>query len=265
MIQDFRPPSGKIILFTHVSGVVSAFVLVAGLQWMAVRANTAPNTVSESPAPIAASTTAMAAAIAAPIPAAPIPAAPIPTPANQTAANQTAARQAWEYFAQNWQASGFVNTAAGETSSTLDDVATTLVALTSARELAIITPNEFDQKLTTLLNTLEESAGSVPPRLSRSLKLVANRYPQHAAQINRIQESWPISEQNTSDADLFAGLESGFPALSPTAVDRLLAAEITQHQATAPLTANTNGLILSSLLYQKVQQPLLAWAGGKAP
>jgi Protein of unknown function (DUF3131) len=277
MIQDFRPPSGKIILFTHVSGVISALVLVAGLQWMAGRANTE----SVSPQPIAAVTTA-----------------PIPTAPNQTDANQAIARQAWQYFAQNWRASGFVNPAIEQTNTTLADVATTLLALTSARELDVIPAAEFDQKLTTLLNTLEslaqspdqlastydvETAAAVIPepisadaaaqelnRLTRSLKVVASRYPQYAAQIDRISQSWPTSEQpststNTSDADLFAGIESGFPTLPPTSVDRVLAAEITQHQATAPDTANTNGLILSSLLYQKVQQPLLAWAGGTAP
>jgi hypothetical protein len=278
MIQDFRPPSGKIILFTHVSGVVSALVLVAGLQWMATLANRH----SEVPAPIAAALTTSSS----------------PTAPNQTTANQTAARQAWQYFAQNWQASGLVKPAPDQTTSTLADVATTIVALISARELDVIAAAEFDQKLTTLLNTLEtlsqqpdqlastydiETTAAVMPepisadesaqqlnRLGRSLKLVANRYPQHKPQIDRLQQSWPAGEPspnmpNTNDADIFAGIESGFPTLSTTAIDRLLAAEITQHQATAPLTANTNGLILSSLLYQKVQQPLLAWAGGKAP
>jgi hypothetical protein len=276
MIHDFRPPSGKIIVFTHVSGVISALVLVAGLQWMATQANRD----SELPAPIAT-----------------LPANALPVQ-TQPSANQVMAHQAWQYFAQHWQASGLVKSAADQTTSTLADIATTIVALTSARELDVIPAAEFDQKLTTLLNTLEtlsqqpdqlastydiETTAAVMPepisadesaqqlnRLGRSLKLVANRYPQHKPQIDRLQQSWPAGEPspnmpNTSDADIFAGIESGFPTLSATAIDRLLAAEITQHQATAPDTANTNGLILSSLLYQKVQQPLLAWAGGKAP
>jgi Protein of unknown function (DUF3131) len=180
MLQDFRAPSGKLVLLTHVGGFVSAILLLTSLQWLADAVNRqplGPSIASPQPAnsPLAnappanappvlsvaqldqtslqipASNPRLVATAALPLGTA---IAPI-TPADQPLAQQLA-RQSWQYFAQNTNGeTGLVSGASDQSSVTMADVASHLAALVSARELAVLPAAEFDQRLEKLLTTLE--------------------------------------------------------------------------------------------------------------
>lgn len=65
------------------------------------------------------------------------------------------ARIAWSYFERNYQqATGMVNAVDNYPSTTMWDTASYLGGLVAAHELGLICRNEFDERISTLLNTL---------------------------------------------------------------------------------------------------------------
>jgi Protein of unknown function (DUF3131) len=184
MLQDFRPPSGKILLLTHVGGVASAVLLLLSLQWLLANVNreklaTTTMPASQSPTRVSASrlspaqlddrslsaTTSGGFHRSDNLPPS-ITAAPASSPAQPIAPQL--ARQSWEYFRQNSHAeTGLVDGRAGQSRVTMADVAATLAAIVSARELDLIPAAEFDQRLEKLLNSLAQLPlydGALPHR-----------------------------------------------------------------------------------------------------
>lgn len=132
------------------------------------------------------------------------------------------ARQAWVYFRNNYQpATGFVNAGDGYPSTTMWDTASYLGALVAARDLGLVDKREFDDRLGTLLrtlNSLDLFRGELPNkayntqtaqmvnyanqtgeigysavdlgRLLIWLKIVAERYPEHANAIDHVVARW---------------------------------------------------------------------------
>ncbi|MDJ0571086.1 MAG: DUF3131 domain-containing protein [Pleurocapsa sp. MO_192.B19] len=68
----------------------------------------------------------------------------------------SAAKQAWEYFEANWnESTGLVNAVENYPWTTLWDQGSAILGIHSARQLDLISAEEFDSKITKLLSTLE--------------------------------------------------------------------------------------------------------------
>lgn len=131
------------------------------------------------------------------------------------------ARTAWKYFENNTQATGLVNAVDNYPSGTLWDMASYLGAVVAVRELGIISGQAADERLAKMLNalnglkffrnelpnkvyhtqTLEPSDyGNKPGEIGFSaldlgrilvwLKIVKERYPQHADAVDRFVLRW---------------------------------------------------------------------------
>jgi len=82
---------------------------------------------------------------------------PKPAPENLSADELKWAKTAWKYFENNFQTdTGMVNSVDQYPASTMWDTASYLMALISARRLDIIDREEFDKRLTLILDTLAE-------------------------------------------------------------------------------------------------------------
>jgi hypothetical protein len=82
--------------------------------------------------------------------------APPASRAPLTPTNQLVAKQAWKYFERNWNTqTGMVNAVDQMAWTTLWDQGSALLGIHAARQLGLITPDRFNQRMTTLLNTLE--------------------------------------------------------------------------------------------------------------
>ncbi len=183
MLQDFRPPSGKIILLTHVGGLASALLLLLSLQWLLANVNR--EKLATAPIPAGRSESRGTAPRLSPAQlddrslsatsvrfrpsdnlSPSMTAAPALSPDQQIAPQM--ARQSWEYFRQNSHAeTGLVDGRAGQSRVTMADVAATLAAIVSARELDVIPAAEFDQRLEKLLDSLAQLPlyeGALPHR-----------------------------------------------------------------------------------------------------
>ncbi len=223
MVSDFQQPPRRLALVSHVGGLISAIALVLGLQTLDQSVN------STQPAPAVAAITSIniarldAESIHAP-------GSPIDLTAQAprfTAAELAMARQAWQYFEHNWNAkTGLVSTSDQSSTASMSDVAATLAAIVSARELNIIGEAEFGNKMNTILKTLatlklyrdelpnrfynvKTGAPAAPKqsmqsqevgwsaleigRLARWLKLVGTRYPQLRSQTEAVWQSWHVA------------------------------------------------------------------------
>ncbi|MCE3273297.1 MAG: hypothetical protein K0S57_3694 [Ramlibacter sp.] len=131
------------------------------------------------------------------------------------------ARTAWKYFENNTQPTGLANAVDNYPSTTLWDTASYMAAITAARELGLITPQQGDARLARLVEalnkvsffrnelpnkvyhtqTLEKVDYANKPgeigfsaldlgRLLVWLKIVKERYPQHADGIDRFVLRW---------------------------------------------------------------------------
>ena len=79
-----------------------------------------------------------------------------PSPSPLTPTDQLAAKQAWKYFERNWNTqTGLVNAVDQMAWTTLWDQGSALLGIHAARQLGLITPERFNQRVTTLLKTLE--------------------------------------------------------------------------------------------------------------
>lgn len=137
------------------------------------------------------------------------------------------AHTAWRYFEQNYQpATGLVDSVAGFPAATLWDQGSYLLGLVAARGLGLVPKQEFEDRTTRLLNSLEQlplfentlpnkvyntldlamvdyenipqsdgigwSALDVARMLS-ALRVLELHHPQHGSQIRRVLASWNLS------------------------------------------------------------------------
>ncbi|MGB7445067.1 MAG: DUF3131 domain-containing protein [Coleofasciculaceae cyanobacterium] len=146
------------------------------------------------------------------------------------------ANQAWQYFEENWNdETGLVNSVDGFTSVTLWDQGAAIAALVSAKELGIISEEEFTTKMSQTLKTLaklplykeelpnkvynsqtlmpvdygqlneEQEIGWSAIDLGRMaiwLKIVGTRYPKFRQQTETVWKSWDI-ERLTKDGHMY--------------------------------------------------------------
>ena len=92
------------------------------------------------------------------------------------------ARQAWSYFQRNWNdETGLVNSVNRFTSVTMWDQAAAIAALVSARELNIVSAEEFEAKMRKMLKTLASMPlykGELPNKVYNAKTLVPVNYGQ---------------------------------------------------------------------------------------
>ena len=143
-------------------------------------------------------------------------------------------RNAWRYFKNNRLSTGLVSSGDQFPATTMWDVGSQLAGMTAARELDLLSPQEFDdwmhQTLTTLaklplyrgelpnkaynaktlmpvnygkLNRFEEIGFSALDlgRLARWLDIVAARYPQHTDAVHAVTARWKL-KRLTKDGQL---------------------------------------------------------------
>lgn len=135
-----------------------------------------------------------------------------------------AARTAWRYFERNYQpTTGFVNSVESYPSTSSWDLGSSLLATIAAERLGLVDRESFDQRVTTMLRTLETQPlfrGALPNkaydaasgsmtdyanqpapagigwsaldvgRLASSLHVLARLHPQHQAAVLRVLERW---------------------------------------------------------------------------
>ncbi|HSV82802.1 MAG TPA: DUF3131 domain-containing protein [Ramlibacter sp.] len=147
------------------------------------------------------------------------------------------ARTAWKYFENNTQPSGLANAVDNYPSTTMWDTASYVAAVVAARELGLITPPAADQRLGRLLETLgklvffrdelpnkvyhtqtldkvdySNRPGEVGfsaldlGRLLIWLKVVKERYPQHADGIDRFVLRWKLGRVVDKEGMMFGAL-----------------------------------------------------------
>lgn len=144
------------------------------------------------------------------------------------------AKVAWRYFQNNTQpVTGLVNAQDNYPTTSLWQIGDTLVALTAARQLGLVKPQEFDQRLSKILATLSnlpltppgvpnllyDAAKGTPitpdhqpyptgwavrdiSRLMLGLRMVASYSPEYASFIDRIILRWNFCPIVTPDGQL---------------------------------------------------------------
>ncbi|WP_089398131.1 DUF3131 domain-containing protein [Noviherbaspirillum humi] len=145
------------------------------------------------------------------------------------------ARTAWKYFENNYHPeSGLVNAVDGYPSTTMWDTASYLGALVAARELNLITPQQADERLSLILRTFNRMAffrdelpnkayhaktvekvdyGNKPGEIGFSaidlgrlliwLKIIKERYPQHAEAVDRFVLRWNFDHVVDREGTMF--------------------------------------------------------------
>jgi hypothetical protein len=214
---------------------------------------TSSNNLPSSPTPPSPVPSPSATALPTPSPSPVASATPVATvtPTPEVASNITkslaepdkiAARQAWEYFASNWQAkTGLVNSGEGYPWTTWWDQGSAILGMHAARQLALLEPQQFKQKLERLLTTLETLP--LPPtklpnkaystataemrrlnntpdpqgtsgwsaldtaRLLLSLHVIRSNYPEYRDRVNRIVGKWQLTKLERQ-----GWLQGGVPA-----------------------------------------------------
>jgi hypothetical protein len=147
------------------------------------------------------------------------------------------ARTAWKYFENNTQSTGLANAVDNYPSTTLWDTASYLGAVVAARELGLISPQAGDERLARAIDalnklsffrdelpnkvyhtrTLEKVDYANKPgeigfsaldlgRLLVWLKIVKERYPQHADGIDRFVLRWKFGHVVDKDGMMFGAL-----------------------------------------------------------
>jgi hypothetical protein len=136
------------------------------------------------------------------------------------------ARYAWRFFELNRQPSGLVSSAASFPATTMWDIGSQFAGMTAARELNLLSAEEFDRWMGQALTSLTKiqlyknelpnkayNAATLMPvnygkldayqeigfsaldlgRLARWLDLIAARYPQHAAATKAVTARWDLT------------------------------------------------------------------------
>lgn len=140
---------------------------------------------------------------------------PLPQPRELTFNEAVWARVAWQYYVNNTQPNGLVNAHDGEPWLSLWSTGSYLFAALAARELAIISEAEFDERITAALFALgqlplnpqgmpaayyhadnltilgkPDSSAVGMGRLLMALQTLLWRYPDHAAEIRDLFNQW---------------------------------------------------------------------------
>ena len=158
-----------------------------------------------------------------------------------TPQEKAVAQKAWAYFVTNYQpTTGLVNAANAYPSTTMWDTASYLAALVAARELGLVNKSEFDQRMIKLLATLNNLAlfqNQAPNkayntitaqkvnyinqpgeigfsaldlgRLLIWLKIVKERYPEYANDIDNLVLRWDFSHIVDPCGTLYGALLDG--------------------------------------------------------
>ncbi len=146
-------------------------------------------------------------------------------PHRLTAEDRQLARTAWRYFEKNHLSTGLVSSAADFPATTMWDVGSQFAGMVAARELGMLSPQEFDKWMQQALVTLAKlplyrnelpnkayNAQTLIPvsygqlekrqeigfssldlgRLAQWLDIVAARYPQHAAATKAVSAHWNL-------------------------------------------------------------------------
>jgi len=185
------------------------------------------------PAPPSTPSAAPAAATA--CPADPVPAARYPQRSGRLSERELdMARTAWRYFERNTQDTGLANAVDGYPSTTMWDTAASIAAIVAANELGLIPRQEADQRMARLVDTLgrlELFRGEMPNkvyntrtlakanyanqpgeigfsaldigRLLTWLRIVKERYPQHADAVDRAVLRWKFDRIVSPEGDLY--------------------------------------------------------------
>ncbi|MEY4922647.1 MAG: hypothetical protein RLY17_1364, partial [Pseudomonadota bacterium] len=143
----------------------------------------------------------------------------IPTPRPLSPEEMTWAKAAWQYFVNNTQPSGLVNSVDKFPSSTMWDTSSYFLALISAQRIGLIQQDEFDNRISNALGALSKLPlfeGKLPnkayntqtlsmvnytnqpstkgigwsvidiSRIMVPLNILVWSYPQHAVEINKV-------------------------------------------------------------------------------
>jgi hypothetical protein len=184
----------------------------------------------EPPTPSSTPTPAIPAVIPViPTPKPTVPAAVIPSPSRLTQADQIVAQTAWKYFERNWNSrTGLVNSGDNYPWTTWWDQGSALLGIHAARQLGLLSKDVFEQRMQTLLNTLEKlplpetglpnkaystntaemrQLNNQPDpkgisgwsaldmaRFLLGLHTMRSHYPEYSDRINRIVSRWQLSK-----------------------------------------------------------------------
>ncbi len=167
MNSDFEPPPKSLSLLASVGGVVTAVVAIALLNLWSKHLNktnvvqtvTQQTASSDKKAPTIAQLDATVVLPGTPVSSNQLTTAITPYVAPSvgklTTEEMAIARMAWAYFQRNWnEQTGLVNSVDGFTSVTMWDQAAAIAALVSAKELNIVSAEEFETKMSKMLKTL---------------------------------------------------------------------------------------------------------------
>jgi len=144
-----------------------------------------------------------------------------------TAEEQVWAKTAWQYFVNNTQETGLVNSVNGYAATTMWDTASYMMAAISAQRLGIISNTEFDIRISRLLNALvkmplfdnklpnksyntktlamvnytnketEQGIGWSAIDIGRilvPLKVLQKKYPQHKVLVKQVVDRWSLAD-----------------------------------------------------------------------
>lgn len=153
---------------------------------------------------------------------------PLPASRELTFDEAVWARIAWQYFVNNSQPNGLVNAESDHTWLSLWSTGSYLLAVISARQLNIIPASEFDDRIASALNALEnlplDASGLPAPyyhsetlqpmisddnktvspidigRFLMPLQILLWRYPQHAMAVNQLLSKWQLASLLQSSA-----------------------------------------------------------------
>ncbi|MDK2633917.1 DUF3131 domain-containing protein [Pantoea stewartii subsp. indologenes] len=142
---------------------------------------------------------------------------PLPTPRELTFEEAIWARVAWQYYVNNTQPNGLANANDGEPWFSLWSIGSYLFAVTAAKQLNVLTTDEFDERIAAALLTLsqipltpdglpaayyhadtlkllgkQESSAIGMGRLLNALQTLVWRYPQHATAVRDLFKQWNV-------------------------------------------------------------------------
>ncbi|MCW6542534.1 DUF3131 domain-containing protein [Yersinia ruckeri] len=156
----------------------------------------------------------------------------IPTPRPLSAEEIIWAKTAWQYFINNTQPSGLVNSVDQYPSTTMWDTSSYFMALISAQRIGIIQQDEFDQRISNALAALAKLPlveGKLPnkayntqtlamvnynnqpslqgigwsaidiSRMMVPLNILVWNYPQHAVEVNKVISRWHLDALVAND------------------------------------------------------------------
>ncbi len=250
MSSDFKPPPLKWSMLSAVGGVLTVVVAIAGLENLSVYLH-------QTEASLAARSKVTPAKdggmnpeekLVINLDAQSMGGSGTPVPLAETIAREysevivltptemSVARQAWAYFQKNWQQkTGLVNSVSGFESVTMWDQAAAITALVSARELDLVSAQEFQTKMQQTLKTLATMPlykGQLPNKVYNSktlipvsygqltkpqeigwsaidlgrmsiwLKIVGSKYPQFKNQTEAVWKYWQV-ERLVKDGQMF--------------------------------------------------------------